>query len=117
MHRLRLAALAAAALFIATGAARAIELEVRNESKTKIVHLYMSAVDQKNWGEDQLGADDQDTIDPEDSYTLEDIDPGVYDLKLVAEDGTTCVLSSVRFAEGKVWTITEDLLNACVKQQ
>jgi hypothetical protein len=117
MQRLRLAALAAAALLMAMGAARAIELEVRNESKTKIVHLFMSEVDQKNWGEDQLGADDQDTIDPEDSYTLEDIEPGVYDLKLVAEDGTACVLSNVRFAQGKVWTITEDLLNACVKQQ
>ena len=116
MHTLRLAA-AATGLLLTLGAARAFELEVQNDSKTKIVHLYMSAIDEKNWGEDQLGADDQDTIDAADSYTIEDIDPGIYDLKIVAEDGTSCVLGHVRFAEGKVWTITEALLDSCIKQQ
>jgi hypothetical protein len=105
------------ALCVSAAPSKAIELEVQNNSKTKIVHLYMSAVDEKKWGEDQLGEDDQDTIDPADSYTIEDIEPGVYDLKLVAEDGTACVLAHVRFAQGKVWTITEELLDTCVKQQ
>ena len=97
--------------------AMAIDLEVQNNSKTKITHLYMSAIDEQKWGEDQLGEDDRDTIDPNDSYTIEEIDQGIYDLKIVAEDGATCVLPHVRFAEGKVWTITEELLDSCVKQQ
>lgn len=114
--KFRLAA-AIAGLLLSVGSARAFELEVQNDSKTKITHLYMSAIDEKNWGEDQLGENDQDTIDAADSYTIEDIEPGIYDLKIVAEDGTSCVLGHVRFAEGKVWTITEALLDSCVKQQ
>lgn len=116
LSQLRLAA-AVAGLLLTAGSARAFDLEVQNESKTKITHLFMSAIDEKNWGEDQLGENDQDTIDPADSYTIEDIEPGIYDLKIVAEDGASCVIGHVRFAEGKVWTVTEALLDSCVKQQ
>ena len=107
----------ALALCVAAPSAMALDLEVKNESKTKIMHLFMSAVDEQKWGEDQLGENDQDSIDPSDSYTIEEIEQGIYDLKIVAEDGSTCVLPHIRFAEGKVWTITEELLDACVKQK
>ena len=106
----------ALAFCLAATSTRALDLEVKNESKTKIMHLFMSPIDVQKWGEDQLGENAQDAIDPNDSYTIEEIEQGIYDLKLVAEDGVTCVLPHIRFAEGKVWTITEALLDACVKQ-
>lgn len=107
----------ALALCLNAAPAIALDLEVQNNSKTRIVHLFMSPVDEQKWGEDQLGENDQDTIDPADSYTIEEIEPGIYDLKMVAEDGTACILPHVRFAEGKVWTITEELLDSCIKQK
>lgn len=116
MQLFRLAIATAFACSLSLSAAKAIELEVQNNSKTKILHLFMSPGDEQKWGEDQLGENDDDTIDPADSYTIEDIEPGIYDLKLVAADGTTCVLTHIRFAAGKVWTIDEALLDACVKQ-
>ena len=116
MQLLRLATATVFALGLGLSSAKAIELEVQNNSKTKIVHLFMSGIDEQKWGEDQLGENDDDTIDPADSYTIEDIEPGIYDLKVVAADGTTCVLSHIRFSAGKIWTIDEALLDSCVKQ-
>ena len=109
----------ASALALGLGAASALamEVEVRNETKTKITHLFLSPPGQQKFDEDQLGENSDDSIDANDTYTMEEIDAGTYDLKIVAEDGTACMLPDVRFAEGKGWTITEALLAACVKMQ
>ena len=93
--------------------ALALDLDIANKSKTTIHHIYLSAVGEKNWGDDQLGDEDDDTIDPGGSYTVSDIEAGKYDLKLVASDGTACVVSNVRFGTDKVWTITEAMLDNC----
>ena len=109
----------ASVLAVGLGAATAfaMEVEVRNETKTKITHLFLSPPGQQKFDEDQLGENSDDTIDASDTYTMEEIDAGIYDLKIVAEDGTACLLPDVRFAEGKGWTITEALLAACVKMK
>ncbi len=116
MRKLSLALLSAVALAMSGMAARALDLEVSNESKTAIHHIYMSAVGEKNWGEDQLGDSDEDTIDPGDTYTINDISPGNYDLKLVATDKTVCVIGNVRFGTDKTWTVTEAMLDKCNNQ-
>ena len=115
MRKLTLALLASLALAASSIGARALDLEVSNESKTTIHHIYMSAVGEQKWGDDQLGDGDEDTIDPGDTYTLSDIEPGKYDLKLVASDGTVCVIGNVRFGTDKVWTVTEAMLDSCGK--
>ena len=95
------------------GAALALDLEIVNQSRTTIQHLYLSAAGERAWGDDQLGEGEDDTIDPGDSYTVTDIEPGRYDLKLVARDGTTCIISDQRFGTDKVWTVTEAMLDTC----
>ena len=107
----------AVAVSLGAVAARAMEVEVRNETKTKITHLFLSPPGQQKFDEDQLGENSDDTIDPSDTYTMEEIEAGAYDLKIVAEDGTACMLPDVHFAEGKGWTITDALLAACVKMK
>lgn len=91
----------------------ALDFDVENNSKTTIHHLYLSATDETKWGDDQLGDDNDDTIEPGDSYTVEDIEPGRYDIKLVTADGTQCIVKNVRFGTDKVWTITEAMLDSC----
>ncbi len=111
MRALFLTSLAALSVF-ATGAL-ALDVEVANKSKTTIAHIYISEVDSNKWGDDQLGDDDDDVIEPGDSYTVEDIEPGRYDLKLVASDKTTCVVHNQRIGSDKTWTVTEEMLDSC----
>ena len=115
MRRFSLTFLAALALVATSIGVRALDLELSNASKTPLHHLYFSTVGEKNWGEDQLGDTDEDVVGPGDSYTLTDIEPGKYDLKLVASDGTECVLGNVRFGVDKTWTVTEAMLDSCGK--
>lgn len=113
MRLLKTALIACLGLGMTTLGARALDLEIANKSKTIIHHIFLSEVDAKNWGDDQLGDEDDDTIDPGGSYTVTDIEAGKYDLKLVASDGTSCIVKSVRFGVDKVWTITEAMLDSC----
>lgn len=106
-------ALAGLASGMMTFGALALDLDIANTSKTPIHHIYLSAVGEKNWGDDELGDEDDDTIEPGASYTVTDIEAGKYDLKLVASDGTACIVPNVRFGTDKVWTITEAMLDNC----
>lgn len=93
--------------------ASAHDLEIVNKSKTEIHHLYLSSVNDNDWGPDQLGDKSNDTVDPGESFTLTGIERGHFDVKVVAEDGTECVVENVTFNEGKEWVITEHMLDKC----
>ncbi len=99
--------------FAHVSAALAVDIEVVNKSKTAIHHVYVSEPDKDTWGDDQLGDDDDDIVKPGESFTIEDLDAGRYDLKLVAADKTVCVIKNVRVGSDKVWTITEEMLDKC----
>src|ERR1700692_3886372 len=75
------AALAAAVLAFIGGTALAegVSLAVVNNSSKNIYHLYLSPANDNNWGPDQMGDTQDDTVAPGDSFTLTDIDPGKYD--------------------------------------
>ncbi|MCK9537861.1 hypothetical protein [Dokdonella sp.] len=105
--------LAAAVAVCSAGHASAHELDVVNRSKTSIHHLYLSSVKADEWGEDQLGDGSGDTVEPGDTFTLTDIERGHYDVMLVADDGTECVVEDVRFNQSKEWVITERMLDRC----
>ncbi|MEO8460322.1 MAG: hypothetical protein ABI451_07325 [Dokdonella sp.] len=93
--------------------ASAHELDIVNKSKTAIHHLYLSSVKSDDWGPDQLGDKDGDTVEPGSTFTLTNIERGHFDVKLEAEDGTECVVEDVTFNEGKEWVITERMLDKC----
>lgn len=105
--------LAAAIALFPAGQAAAHDLDIVNKSRTSIHHLYLSPVKADEWGDDQLGDGSGDTVEPGDTFTLTEIDRGRYDVMLVADDGTECVVEDVRFNESKEWVITERMLDRC----
>lgn len=89
------------------------ELDIVNRSKTTVHHLYLSDSKDAEWGPDQFGNGNKDVVEPGETFTLTDIEPGRYDVKVVAADGTECVIENVRIAESKEWVITESMLDDC----
>jgi hypothetical protein len=85
-------------------------LTVRNQSRFQIDRLYLSASDEDNWGPDQLG---RRVISAYSDFSLTNIRPGEYDIKIVDHDGDGCVIRRVSFFESRSWTITNANLLRC----
>ena len=58
----------------------------------------------------QLGINETDTIVPGSSFTLTDITPNLYDLKLVDADGDECSVGGVKRKTCESVTLTNKLL-------
>jgi hypothetical protein len=108
--------LAAGALMLAavvsiptSAAAQDRTFTVFNRSSYRINHLYVSPTSYTNWGNDKLGSD---IFYPNYRFDLS-VDPGWYDVKLVDQDGDTCVVQDVDFRNGENWTITDGVLLTC----
>ena len=100
------------ALCVTLAPAMALDLIVNNKSEYDIHELYVSRSKSKEWGPDQLR---KQTIDAGEKFTLHSIEEGTYDLKLVDEDGTECVVEEADFDQSKGWTVTNRLLERCDK--
>jgi hypothetical protein len=108
---------AAGALMLAAGIASTVAsaqdanrtFTVYNESHYRIDHLYVSPSSSSRWGYDQLGEYDL----PTDYHVNVPVDPGWYDVKVVDQDGDSCVIKDVDFRNGDSWTITNGILLAC----
>ena len=103
---------AAIALIAMLAPALALELIINNKSEYDIHELYVAKSKSSKWGPDQLR---KDTIDAGEKFTLRNVDPGTYDLKVVDEDGTECMIEDADFDESKIWTITDKMLERCDK--
>ena len=90
--------------------AYALSLTLENTSKWEIHELYFSDTDEEEWGPDQLG---DEVIETGDSFTLTKIGKGNYDVKIVDEDGDSCVVSDVDFTSSEHFTITDKILLGC----
>lgn len=90
--------------------AYALSLTLENESKWEIHELYFSDIDEEEWGPDQLG---DEVIETGDSFTLTKIDKGNYDVKIVDEDGDSCIVNDVDFTSSEHFTITDKILLSC----
>ncbi|MHB1317644.1 MAG: hypothetical protein ACYCYF_03395 [Anaerolineae bacterium] len=69
---------------------QALMLEVYNNSDAPIAELFVSPTDSDSWGEDQLGAS---IIAMEDTYTLDGLAPGTYDMQ--AEDASGNIIETI----------------------
>lgn len=67
-------------------------LEVVNESDFVIEEIYLTEIDNPNWGPNLLGGD---VLFPDESIVLVDIECDFYDAKLIDEDGVECELFDV----------------------
>ncbi|HEX8412174.1 MAG TPA: hypothetical protein VF883_25210 [Thermoanaerobaculia bacterium] len=91
--------------------AKKATVKVINQSKWEIHHLFLSASDESEWGEDQLG---EDVLTKGDSLTLTAIPCDTYDIKVVDEDGDECVIEAVDLCrDNSYWKITDKDLLEC----
>lgn len=113
---LRLAAGVALAAFVVTApaaqaAGKTATVKVVNKSNWSIHELYLSSVDDEEWGPDQLK---QHVIEPGATFTLSGIPCDTWDVKLVDEEGDECVVPDVDICGGSgTWVIDSKSLVAC----
>ena len=98
------------ALNCAVLTANAGDVTISNASEWNLDHLYMSSVDQDEWGADQLG---DAVIGTGESFTLTGVPCASYDVKLVDDDGDECEVADVDICGDGGWEITSDDLLAC----
>ncbi len=84
----------------------------RNDTKVKIVnksdlnidHIYFSSPDKNTWDEDDILGDDE-VLQPNESVVVL-VECGTWDVKLVLEDGGTCLGYDEHICNNEVWEIT-----------
>lgn len=103
-----LLAFAASSAFAAAGDSA---VTIKNKSDWDIHELYLSAVDDNEWGLDQLG---EDVIGSGEDFLLYGIECDIFDVRLVDEDGDVCVVGGVKLCNTKTsWTISNRDLLSC----
>lgn len=89
----------------------ATSVTITNNSAREIRHLYLSATNQENWGQDQLAPT---VIASGGSYTLNDVACPGADIKVIAEDQDGCFLYQVvTCGQSSTWTITNESARDC----
>jgi hypothetical protein len=86
------------------------QLYLNNNSGYDIYKVYLSRSDDGFWGRDLL---EDDVLASPGFWTITNIGPGTYDLKIVDEDGDECVRTNVWFYENRSINITPDWLLGC----
>jgi hypothetical protein len=81
-------------------------VKVANEASSPILHLYISNVDEENWGPDQLG---DYAIIGYDRYRIINMDDGtghcLFDIKAVLSDGRYAVRRNFNVCTMNSWTV------------
>lgn len=100
----------AAVTQLSTATAPSVTINVVNNSSLEIRRLYLSPVNNDNWGPDQLNGS---SISPGVTRNL-NVAWDQSTVKLVAEDQDGCFLNTTVEATGtQVWTITSDINRDC----
>jgi len=87
-----------------------VSVEIINELDVDICEAYVAAEDESTWGPNQL----DDPIAPGDSFTLNNIPEGVYDLQTVDCDGNTLEESFGEDLAGQDFTWTIDTIGVAL---
>lgn len=86
-------------------------VKIINQSKWEIHHVFLSSVEDENWGPDQL---EDSILGKGDSITITDIPCDLYDVKVVDEDGDECIIEAVDLCgDRSYWKITDKDLLEC----
>ncbi|HMF57107.1 MAG TPA: hypothetical protein VK619_12265 [Pyrinomonadaceae bacterium] len=94
----------------AAKAQRRYALAITNSSKYDIHRIYMSSSEDRSWGPDQLG---DYILKTGQSFTINNLVPGEYDVKFVDEDGDECVLKNIQIFKNTSWELTTSWLTRC----
>ena len=85
-------------------------LTLQNNSGFDIYEIHMSSVNDDSWEPDLLG---RHVLSTGNSFDITDITSGRYDIKLVDEDGDTCIVQQVAVYRDRVWNLTPGSLLGC----
>ena len=100
---LTLSAAAPGCLIVTDDDADDATLEVENLSDFVIEELYLTEVDNRDWGPDLLRGD---VLFPDESIVLVDIECDFYDAQMIDETGAVCEVYEVDLcANDALWTI------------
>jgi hypothetical protein len=90
----------------------AADLVIVNEAYFSIIHqLYIAPAKSNNWGENKLQTK---KVARTERFTISNIAPGMYDLKVVDDDDHTCVFPDINMDQNKEWKLTDNAMIACV---
>ncbi len=78
-------------------------ITLKNTTTFDIDEIYLSPTDEAHWGEDILEPDE--ILKPGEEVDVE-IDCATWDVKLVAQDKSTCEISDVKICASAKWNIT-----------
>ena len=98
-------------LFALTAMASDTSMQIVNKSQWDIHHLYVAKHSSDQWGPDQLG---KVVLKTGEDFTLTNVPCGKYDIKVVDEDGDSCVIENQKLCgeDGSILAINdEELLN------
>ena len=85
-------------------------LVIENESRYDIYYIYMSRTLEDDWGRDRLG---REVLSSGETFALENIPAGEYDVKFVDEDDDGCILNDIAIVHDTAWSLTTDFLLKC----
>jgi len=80
-------------------------IKIKNTTNFDIDEIYLSEVGDDNWGDDILDSDE--ILEPGEVVEVE-IDCANWDVKLVAEDESTCEIMDVNICASAQWNIVAD---------
>jgi hypothetical protein len=104
MRHMRLRALMLAAMVLVPPCgAGAADLVLVNQSGMTLDALYVSPCAGRHWGPNQLAGA---WLGSSRSFTVSNLEPGCYDLKVVLPPWNECVINGAAIFKGLVWTIT-----------
>jgi len=96
---------------LAVAAGKKSNVKIVNKSDWRIQEFYLAPHDNEEWGPDQLA---KHVIAPGETFTLNQVPCGTWDVKLVDEDEDECIVESVDLCgQSDIWTITSKDLLAC----
>ncbi len=93
---------------------RSSKVKLVNSSDWSLEEMYLSSTDNEEWGPDQLG---HHVIKPGETFTLTNVPCGLWDVKLVDEDGDECVVESVEICKSETWNVTSKDLLRCQSKE
>lgn len=111
MKKLLLSLVVCALALPAFAAPKKATVKIINQSKWEIHHIFLSAVEDEEWGEDQL---EDAVLAKGQSLTITGIPCDLYDVKVVDEDGDECIIEQVDLCnDDSYWKITDKELLEC----
>jgi hypothetical protein len=87
------------------------DFTIYNDSNYTLVEINLAPVDQVSWGPNLLRGD---VLLPDESLTIVSIECDTYDVRVVDDLGSDCILSDIDLCfDSDGWSVTDEILDIC----